>query len=121
MEELNLEEIKDLMKQCSILIRVNNLLLSRFIVQLSEVRKELGLPKRQTFFKFELLDEDYQSLVDEFGKEETDKQLYRLDRLLFQNKQQCPHNIKRYIRKKIEKKKRNAEAYAEKHKKLRDE
>lgn len=94
------EEIKRL----QVLTRVNNLLLSRFILQLQEVRKEFNIPKRQTFFKFELLDEDYQELCNEFTKEKTDKALYHLDRLLLKNKQQCPHNIKKYIRNKLKKK-----------------
>lgn len=93
------EEIKKL----QVLTRVNNLLLSRFILQLQEVRKEFNIPKRQTFFKFELLDEDYQELCNEFTKEKTDKALYRLDRLLLSNKQQCPNNIKKYIRNKLKK------------------
>lgn len=93
------EEIKKL----QVLTRVNNLLLSRFILQLQEVRKEFNIPKRQTFFKFELLDEDYQELCNEFTKEKTDKALYHLDRLLLSNKQQCPNNIKKYIRNRLKK------------------
>lgn len=94
------QEIKNL----QVLIRVNNLMLSRFILQLQNTRKELGLPKRETFFKFELLEDDYLELCNEYGKEETDKALYRLDRLLLKNKQNCPHNIKKYIRNKLRKK-----------------
>lgn len=97
------EELAQELKTINTLIRVNNLLLSRFILQLSEVRKELGLPKRQVFFKFELLEDDYKSLVNEYGKENVDKALYKLDRLLLNNKQQCPHNIKKYISKKLQK------------------
>lgn len=95
--EQRLQDIEDELKKVQILIRTNNLLLARFILQLSEVRKELGLPKRNVFFKFELLEDDYNLLVKEFGKEETDKALYRLDRLLIRNKQQCPNNIRKYI------------------------
>lgn len=94
------QEIKNL----QVLIRVNNLMLSRFILQLQNTRKELGLPKRETFFKFELLEDDYLELCNEYGKEETDKALYRLDRLLLKNKQNCPHNIKKYIRNRLRKK-----------------
>lgn len=94
------QEIKSL----QVLIRVNNLLMSRFILQLQNTRKELGLPKRETFFKFELLEDDYLDLCNEFGKSETDKALYKLDRLLLKNKQNCPHNIKKYIRNKLKKK-----------------
>lgn len=96
-----LKDIKETLDKVQILIRTNNLLLSRFILQLSEVRKELCLPKRNVFFKFELLQDDYDELVKEFGKTETDKALYRLDRLLLRNKQQCPNNIRKYITKKL--------------------
>lgn len=90
-------------KQLQILVRVNNLLLSKFILQLSETRKELGLPKRQSFFRFEILQDDVDELIREFGKDEVIKALYRLDRLLLQNKQNCPHNIKKYIRNRLRK------------------
>lgn len=98
-----LNQIKEELNKVQILIRTNNLLLARFILQLSETRKELGLPKRNVFFKFELLEDDYKELVEEFGKEETDKALYRLDRMLIKNKQQCPNNIRKYIASKLEK------------------
>lgn len=98
-EEENLIE-KEL-RQLQVLVRVNNLLLSKFILQLSETRKELGLPKRQSFFKFEIFQDDVDELIKEFGREETIKALYRLDRLLLQNKQNCPHNIKKYIRNRL--------------------
>ena len=96
-----LNQIKEELNKVQILIRTNNLLLARFILQLSETRKELGLPKRNVFFKFELLEDDYNELVEEFGKEETDKALYRLDRMLIKNKQQCPNNIRKYIASKL--------------------
>ena len=98
-----LNQIKEELNKVQILIRTNNLLLARFILQLSETRKELGLPKRNVFFKFELLEDDYNELIKEFGKEETDKALYRLDRMLIKNKQQCPNNIRKYIASKLEK------------------
>ena len=85
-------------------MRVNNLLLSKFIVQLSVTRNELGLPKRNVFFKFELLQTDYEELVNEFGKQEVDKALYRLDRMMLKNKINCPHNIKKYIKTKLKNK-----------------
>lgn len=107
MERLEIQDIKDSLEKVQILIRTNNLLLARFILQLSEVRKELGLPKRNVFFKFELLQEDYDKLVEEFGKEETDKALYRLDRLLIRNKQQCPSNVRKYITTKLRRKHKN--------------
>ena len=96
-----LNQIKEELNKVQILIRTNNLLLARFILQLSETRKELGLPKRNVFFKFELLEDDYNELIEEFGKEETDKALYRLDRMLIKNKQQCPNNIRKYIANKL--------------------
>lgn len=107
MEQLEIQDIKDSLEKVQILIRTNNLLLARFILQLSEVRKELGLPKRNVFFKFELLQEDYDKLVEEFGKEETDKALYRLDRLLIRNKQQCPNNVRKYIATRLRRKYKN--------------
>lgn len=103
--EKRLETIESELRKINILIRTNNLLLSRFILQLSTVRKELGLPKRNVFFKFELLQEDYEELILQFGKQEVDKALYRLDRLLLTNKQQCPNNIKKYLVKKLTSKK----------------
>ena len=96
-----LNQIEEELNKVQILIRTNNLLLARFILQLSETRKELGLPKRNVFFKFELLEDDYKELIEEFGKEETDKALYRLDRMLIKNKQQCPNNIRKYIASKL--------------------
>ena len=63
----------------------------------------MGLPKRCTFFRFELLQAEYHKLVQEFGKHDTDKALYRLDRTLAQNKQQCPNNIGKYIRNRLKK------------------
>lgn len=99
-----LSDIEDKLYRNEILLRVNNLIVSRFILQLSQVRTELGLPKRTTFFKFELLEEDYNTLCTEYGKEETDRALYWLDRALLLNKQDCPNNIKRYIASKLKKK-----------------
>lgn len=96
-----LQAIEDELKDFEILIRVNNLLMSKFILQISSLTKEYNLPKRVTFFRFELLKEDYDSLIEEFGKQETDRALYRLDRLLIQNKQQCPNNIRKYIRNRL--------------------
>ncbi len=96
-------KIEKELKTLQILVRVNNLLLSKFILQLSETRRELGLPKRQSFFKFEILQDDFDELANEFGKEDTIKALYKLDRLLLQNKQNCPHNIKKYIRNRLKK------------------
>lgn len=105
-QDINLQrELRDI----QVLIRTNNLLLSRFILELSKTRKELGLPKRVFGFKFEILQEEYDSLVNEFGHDDVNKALYRLDRLLLTNKQNCPNNIPRYIRKKITKDKQRRE------------
>lgn len=102
-QQQRLDILEEELRQIKILIRTNNLLLARFILQLSETRKELGLPKRNVFFKFELLEDDYNELVEEFGKVETDKALYRLDRMLIKNKQQCPNNIRKFIASKLKK------------------
>ena len=99
--EHDIELIKQSLSDIQVLIRTNNLLLSRFIIELSKTRKELGLPKRVFGFKFEILEDDYNLLVDEFGKDRVQKALYRLDRLLLTNKQQCPNNVAKYIRKKL--------------------
>lgn len=87
------------------MIRVNNLLMSRFILQLSDLKKKLNISEAKTFFRFEITKEDYDTLVSEFGQKETDKQLYRLDRLLLSNKQECPNNIKKYIHNRLSKRK----------------
>ena len=105
-----LQAIEDELKDFEILIRVNNLLMSKFILQISSLTKEYNLPKRVTFFRFELLKEDYDSLVEEFGKQETDRALYRLDRLLIQNKQQCPNNVRKYIRNRLIKRRSDMKA-----------
>lgn len=102
-QALQLDNILSEIKRTQVLIRTNNLLMSRFILELSKVRKELGLPKRRFFFKFELLDEEYENLVRDFGKKDVDRALYYLDRLLLTNKQQCPNNIAKFVRRKLEK------------------
>lgn len=103
MDDLLEREISAQLKQINILLRVNNVLLSKFIVQLQTTKKLLGLPKLEPFFKFELLEEDYLDLVREFGKKDTDVALYRLDKQMVANKVQCPHNIKKYIKEKLKK------------------
>lgn len=105
--ETEIIKTQEEIERLQVLVRVNNLLISRFILQLQNIRKEFGLPKRETFFKFELFEDDYQELITEFGKEKVDKALYHLDRLLLKNKQNCPHNIKKYIRNKLRKKEDN--------------
>lgn len=100
MEETS-REILEQLKQLNILTRVNNVLLSKFILQLQIVKRELHLPKLVSFFKFELLDEEYQDLCKEFDKKDVDNALWLLDRQMVQNKLDCPHNIKKFIRKKL--------------------
>ena len=102
--EQRLLAIENEIAKLQILVRVNNLLLSRFILQLSKTRDDLHLPKRNVFFKFELLQDDYNELVNEFGQDMTDKALYKLDRMILANKQDCPNNIKKYIATKLKKK-----------------
>ena len=102
--EQRLLAIENEIAKLQILVRVNNLLLSRFILQLSKTRDDLHLPKRNVFFKFELLQDDYNELVHECGQDMTDKALYDLDRMLLANKQDCPNNIKNYIATKLKKK-----------------
>ena len=102
--EQRLLAIENEIAKLQILVRVNNLLLSRFILQLSKTRDDLHLPKRNVFFKFELLQDDYNELVNEFGQDMTDNALYKLDRMLLANKQDCPNNIKKYIATKLKKK-----------------
>ena len=87
--EQRLLAIENEIAKLQILVRVNNLLLSRFILQLSKTRDDLHLPKRNVFFKFELLQDDYNELVNEFGQDMTDKALYKLDRMQLANKPDC--------------------------------
>lgn len=77
------------------------MLLSRFILELSSLQKQYNLPRRVVFFKFELMQDEYDRLVEDYGKPLVDKALYKLDRLLLTNKQQCPNNIAKYIRKRL--------------------
>lgn len=97
------KSVADDLVTTQVLIRTNNLLLSRFILALEKTRKKIGLPEREIAFKFELLEEEYKELVAEFGQEEVDKAMYRLDRLLLTNRQQCPRNIKKYLHKRLKK------------------
>ena len=64
----------------------------------------LDIPKRVTFFRFELLKSEYDTLIDEFGQRDVDAALTKLDRILLLNKQNCPNNIAKYIRTKLQKK-----------------
>lgn len=101
------KSVADDLVTTQVLIRTNNLLLSRFILVLEKARKKMGLPEREIAFKFELLEEEYKELVAEFGQDEVDKAMYRLDRLLLTNRQQCPRNIKKYLHKRLKKSQNN--------------
>lgn len=101
------KSVADDLVTTQVLIRTNNLLLSRFILALEKTRKKMGLPEREIAFKFELLEEEYKELVAEFGQDEVDKAMYRLDRLLLTNRQQCPRNIKKYLHKRLKKSQNN--------------
>lgn len=107
------ETIENQLKNIEILLRVNNVLLSKFILQLQTVKKELHLPKLKSYFKFELLEEEYVELISKYNRNDVDKALFKLDRMLVNNQMDCPNNIKRYITSKLNKK--------EKGRKLREE
>lgn len=98
------QEILEQLKQLNILTRVNNVLLSKFILQLQVVKKELHIPKLKGYWKFELLEDEYVELIKEFDRKDVDKALYNLDRGLVQNKLNCPNNIKAYIRRYLKQK-----------------
>lgn len=101
------KSVTDDLVTTQVLIRTNNLLLSRFILALEKTRKKMGLPEREIGFKFELLENEYKDLIAEFGQDEVDKAMYRLDRLLLTNRQQCPRNIKKYLHRRLKKSQNN--------------
>ncbi|MBQ2349965.1 MAG: hypothetical protein II393_01665 [Cytophagales bacterium] len=109
------QEILAQLKQLNILTRVNNVLLSKFILQLQVVKKKLHIPELRGYWRFELLESEYVELIQEYGREDVDEALYRLDRQLANNKLDCPNNIKKFIRAKL-KKKGVMKAYNEKRK-----
>lgn len=98
MDEQLEREIVQRLTQLEILQRVNNVLISKFILQLQTVKKELHLPKLISYFKFELLEDDYVELIKEYDRKDVDRALYYLQRSLVQNKMNCPNNIKKYIK-----------------------
>lgn len=104
MKEQLEREILQRLTQLEILQRVDNVLLSKFILQLQLVKKILHLPQLKSYWKFELLEEEYVELIKEFDRKDVDRALYYLDRLLIDNKMDCPNNIKQYIRKHIKQK-----------------
>jgi len=101
--ETRLLEIDERLRQIDILIRVNNLIISKFILQLSNLKKQLNIKDSNDFFKFSILQTDYEELINQYGKQEVDKVLYRLDRMLILNKINCPNNIKNFVIKKLKK------------------
>lgn len=98
------QEIMDELKKINILMRVNNIVISKFILQLQTLRKELHLPKLISYWKFELLEDEYVELIKEFNRSDVDKALWYLDRQLVDNKMDCPNNIKKYIIRQLKKK-----------------
>ena len=98
------QEILDELKKINILMRVNNIVISKFILQLQTLRKELHLPKLISYWKFELLEDEYVELIKEFNRSDVDKALWYLDRQLVDNKMDCPNNIKKYIIRQLKKK-----------------
>lgn len=104
MERDILQEIIEEQKRTQVLIRTNNLLLSRFILELDSLKRYLDIPKRITFFRFELLKSEYDKLISEFGQDIVDASLAKLDRMLLNNKLSCPNNIGKYIKHKLSKK-----------------
>jgi len=123
MDELKKQqsEILEQLKQLNILTRVNNILMSKMILQMQVVKRELHLPKLVPFTKFEILDDDYQELIKEYGRKDVDKALYFLDRQLQKNKLNCPHNIKRYITNRLKKLAKSKQLREEKEKELNEE
>lgn len=107
MEHDILQELISEQKRLQVLIRTNNLLLSRFILELDSLKSFLDIPKRITFFRFELLKSEYDSLLEEFDKKDVDSALTKLDRMLLNNKLNCPNNIAKYVRQRLEKKERH--------------
>ena len=98
------QEIMDELRKINILMRVNNIVISKFILQLQTLRKELHLPKLISYWKFELLEDEYVELIKEFNRSDVDKALWYLDRQLVDNKMDCPNNIKKYIIRQLKKK-----------------
>lgn len=101
--ERRLLELDESLRQINILLRVNNLLISKFILQLSNIKRQYNIKDSNDFFKFSILQTDYEELINQYGKQEVDKVLYRLDRMLILNKINCPNNIKNFVIKKLKK------------------
>ena len=121
MSELQDLKILEELKTMNILMRVNNLLLSKFILQFGIVKKELGLREHKAFFRFEIDKKDYEDLCAEFGDDDVNVALQRLDRMLLQNKLCCPHNIKNYITRRVKKTQRTRQKRKERQKLANEE
>ena len=111
---LNRATLFDELHTLQILIRVNNLLLSKLINEWNNVKTEMGLPRRYFSFKFSILKEEYDELAKIFGEKEVQKALYKLDRLLITNKQNCPTDIKKYIQSYLKRNKAKRDRYESK-------
>ena len=91
-------DLPEMLRTQEILLRTNNLIMSRFILELNNLMTELKIPRHKLFFKFSISDDDYNLLVKEFDSASVDKALIKLDRLLMTNRQDCPNNIYQYTR-----------------------
>ena len=92
---------------------------------INEYYADQRLPFDDDFYGKKNQMEQYVDWLEDFGKygnlppstlnfkEEVNKALYRLDRLLLTNRQQCPNNIARYIRRKLKKSKEQKERQKE--------
>lgn len=109
------QELYEQMKQINILMRVNNVLLSKFIIELQSMGAYLNIPKRIVGFKFWLSLDDYKELCSEFAQKDVDKAFIRLDQMMAANKVECPNNIKRYIKAKLKKQSYDRIRYKENH------
>lgn len=94
-------DLQEMLRTQEILLRTNNLIMSRFILELNNLMTELKVPRHKLFFKFSISDDDYDLLVKEFDSTSVDKALIKLDRLLMTNRQDCPNNIYQYTRSKL--------------------
>lgn len=91
-------DLQEMLRTQEILLRTNNIIMSRFILELNNLMTELKIPRHKLFFKFAISDDDYDLLVKEFDSASVDKALIKLDKLLMTNKQDCPNNIYQYTR-----------------------
>ena len=116
-----IREMQEQLKQINILVRINNILLSKFINQLQEVKKRIRVPDVVSFFRFDIYLEDYKELCKEFEKKDVDKALFWLDRQLIQNKMACPSNVKSFVLKRLTRQKIQRRKYDVKRKKQKEQ